>query len=282
MAIHQTRNIKGVLTWFAGLAVLGAGAWFAIDWFNERQTTRQTNRYLLEIIGMAGVADSSDFHQRVDKVRLFINDNSIHKVDQAFWANHGNPASFAGSLLSYAKGNSTEPVHMECSTRAGLMTRILGALGYETRTVAIFNSRTNLKSHSFLEVLNPETRLWETQDPDYDIYWRSKSSGERISLADAAENVGEIEPCGREFCGWNYVSRESIKAERLKDYLDIISITAKQKAMRYSLYTSRADLSRTYSKGQKQGAFCKVEAKRCEHGFFDIRKYSTDAAGLPR
>jgi hypothetical protein len=130
--------------------------------------------------------------------------------------------------------------------------------------------------------MNPETGRWETQDPDYDIYWRSKKSAERISLADAAEAIGEIEPCGRESCSWDHVSREGIRAEKLIDYLDIISITVKQKAIRYALYTSRADLSTTYSKGLKQGAFCQVEAKRCKDGFFDITKYSTYAAGLPR
>jgi hypothetical protein len=160
--------------------------------------------------------------------------------------------------------------------------RILGALGYETRIIAIFNSRTNLKSHSFLEVMNPETGRWETQDPDYDIYWQSKNSAERISLADAAEGIVEIEPCGRESCGWHHMSREGIRAEVLLNYLDIISITSKQKAIRYALYTSRADLNQTYSKGRKRGVFCEVEAKRCKQGFYDIRKYSSYTAGLPR
>ena len=58
---------------------------------------------------------------------------------------------------------------MECSSRTILMGLILRALGYETRVVAIFDSRTNLKSHSFLEVINPATGRWETQDADFDI-----------------------------------------------------------------------------------------------------------------
>jgi hypothetical protein len=37
-----------------------------------------------------------------------------------------------------------------------------------------------------------------------------------------------------------------------------------------------------YRKGSKHGTFCQVEAKRCKNGFFDITKYSTYAAGLPR
>ena len=282
MALNQSRTLKRVLAGVAGIAVIGGAVWFAADWFHEQWMTRRTNAYVTDIITMLGLADTPDFHQQIDKVRIFINDNSIHKMDEAFWASHGNTAAFAAGVLAHAKRLSTEPVHMECSTRSNLMTRILDALDYETRIVAIFNSRTNLKSHSFLEVMNPETGRWETQDPDYDIYWRSKKSAERISLADMAEAIGEIEPCGRKSCGWNHVSREGIRAEKLIDYLDIISITAKQKSMRYALYTSRADLSTTYSKGPKQGAFCQVEAKRCKHGFFEITKYSTYAAGLTR
>ena len=125
--------------------------------------------------------------------------------------------------------------------------------------------------------MNPQTKRWETQDADYDIYWRSKSSGERISLADSAQSVDDIEPCGRSDCGWNHAR----KAEKLIHYLDIISITAKEKALRFALYTSRAELNRIYSKGQKRGTFCEVEAKRCEHGFYDITKYSTYEPGLP-
>jgi hypothetical protein len=81
------------------------------------------------------------------------------------------------AYLLMQKGLRAEPVHMECSTRTNLMKSILQALGYDTRVVAIFNSKTNLRSHSFLEVMNPETKRWETQDVDYDIYLAQQSVG---------------------------------------------------------------------------------------------------------
>jgi hypothetical protein len=279
MALIRGGNGKRFLAGFVGLAVIGTGVWFAIDWYREKQIARGTDAHIQEIIAMLGLAGMPNFHQRIDKVRTFINDNSQHKIDQAFRANQGNAAAFAGGVLAHAKGEA-EPVHMECSTRSNLMGRVLSALGYETRMVAIFDSQTNLKSHSFLEVLNPKTGLWETQDADYDIYWRNIASTQRISLAEAAEAIDEIEPCGREGCGWEHESREGIRAQKLKSYLDIITI--KGKDVRYALYTSRADLSRTYSKGQKKGAFCDVEAKRCKLGFFDIRIYSSYGTGFPR
>jgi len=274
--------LKRILVGIAGTALIGGALWLARDWVNEHRTEARTDAYVQEMISMLDLAAMRDFHRRLDKVRIFINDNSIHKIDKAFRANRGNPDVFAAGVLAHAKGIAAEPVHMECSTRTNLMSSILQALGYDTRVVAIFNSKTNLRSHSFLEVMNPETKRWETQDADYDIYWRGKGSSGRISLANAAQSIDGIEPCGRNECGWGQVSREGIKAKKLTNYLDVISITAKQKAVRYALFTSRADLNRTYSKGSKQGSFCQVEAKRCQHGFYDITKYSSYEPGLPR
>lgn len=254
----------------------------AVDLFLERRMAARTDSHVQEILSMMNLEGVPDFHQRLDKVRTFINDHSVHKIDKAFRANQGRPASFLAGILAHAKGMAAEPIHMECSTRTGAMGQILKALGYDTRVIAIFNSRTNLRSHSFLEVMNPHTKRWETQDADYDIYWRSKSSGERISLADSARFVDKIEPCGRNECGWGHASREGIKANKVIDYLDIVSITAKEKALRFALYTSRAELNRTYSKRRKQGVFCEVEAKRCKHGFYDITKYSTYEPGSSR
>jgi hypothetical protein len=281
MALRKTKIGRLLLAGIAA-ALLVVLAWVAIDEIGDYRTAKAANAHAQEIVSILGLKATPDFHQQLDKVRTFVNDNSDHEIDDAFRANQGNLAAFAAGVLAHAKGKSPEPIHMECSTRTTLMVLILGALGYETRVVAIFNSRTNLKSHSFLEVKNPKTGHWETQDADFDIYWRSKNSGERISLADTAEIIDDIEPCGRDTCGWDHVSPEGRKADKLKSYLDIISITDRQRDIRYALFTSRADLTRTYRKGSEQGAFCEVEDKRCKQGFYDIRKYSSYAAGLPR
>jgi hypothetical protein len=284
MPIVKARSINRVLVALLGIALVGGVIWFSIHWMRERQATKLMNTYLQEIISMLSLPASSHFHQRMDKVRSFINDHSKHKIDGAFFANRGDPFLYAAGLIAHAKNPSIEPVHMECSVRSNVMARILEAMGYETRIVAIFNTKSdrNLNSHSFLEVLNPETGQWETQDADYDIYWKRKDSSGRISLADAAEDVADIEPCGRERCGWDHVSREGKKARKLRKYLDIISITDKQRGIRYALYTSRADLSRLYSKGRKRGTFCQTEAQRCKQGFYDIRIFSSYAAGQSR
>jgi hypothetical protein len=76
--------------------------------------------------------------------------------------------------------------------RSNLMSAVLEKLGYETRIIALFDTDDEgLRSHTFLEVRNPETGRWETQDPDFDLYWISKSSGLRVSLAEAAEDLSK-------------------------------------------------------------------------------------------
>jgi hypothetical protein len=57
----------------------------------------------------------------------------------------------------------------------------------------------------------------------------------------------------------------------LKTFLDIVSITDRENSLRYAVYTSRADRGRAYRKKGEAGSFCKIEAKRCEDGFHDIR-----------
>ena len=264
----------------AGIFLVGGLGWFLADAARERRMAKLTGAHVREIVSMLALAP--DFHQQLDGVRIFINDHSKQKVDEAFRANQGNSAAFAAGVVGHAKNPSLEPIHMECSTRSNLMANVLQTMGYTTRIVAIFNTRTNLSSHSFLEVMNPETERWETQDPTFDIYWRRKESKERISLVDEAEGIEDIEPCGRDSCGWDHVSREGIKAAKLRTYLDVISVTDKQRAIRYALYTSRADLERIYTKARKRGTFCEVEAKRCKQGFYDLRRFSSYAAGLPR
>ena len=87
---------------------------------------------------------------------------------------------------------------------------------------------------------NPATGDWETQDADCDIYWRDKESGERISLAEKAEGLDAIEPCGRDGCGWDHASREDLKPDMLKTFLDIVSITDRESGRRRPAFRGRS------------------------------------------
>ena len=99
-----------------------------------------------------------------------------------FW-NLNRKRAFTTAILAHARGTRAEPVPMECASRSNVMGAVLHALGYETRRIALFDTDTeNLKGHTFLEVLNPLTGQWESQDPLYDIYWIKKGTSARASV----------------------------------------------------------------------------------------------------
>jgi hypothetical protein len=200
-----------------------------------------------------------------DAARAFIKKNSIHKTDEGF-----KRGGYAKKLIAFAKGEATEPPHMECATRTNLLNHVLKEMGYRTRKISIFDTETNLRSHTFLDVWNDDSQRWQTHDPDRDIWWRDRT-GQSVSLVDYAERLEEIEPCSPEGCGWK-------QAEKLRSKIDIISVTDQQRGKRYVVYTSRANLMAIYTKGNRRGVFCEVEPKRCADGFTAAVGASLNAA----
>jgi hypothetical protein len=227
------------------LVLLGA---CLVIWWQARGLESRRQQHVQEIVAMIG-RDATP-----DAARTFITANSVHKTDAEF-----RKGEHAAKLIAYAKGKSAEPAHMECSTRSNLLQHVLNEMGYRTRKVAIFDTDTNMESHTLLDVWNATARRWETQDADFGIWWQDLK-GNRVSLADYAQKPDKIVPCSAKGCDWSH-------AKRLEQYLDIISITDKSTGERYAIYTTRADLRRIYTKGNKRGLFCEVEAKRCTDGF---------------
>jgi hypothetical protein len=246
--------------------VIYLGGRAALDWRRARLMDDRAD----EIIALMRIPPQSDFHQTVDAVRMFINDHSQDKVDAVFRAMNGNKVAFADGVIAHARDPSLERVHMECSTRTNLFGRVLRRMGYETRTIALFKAKGGYTSHSFLDVLNPEAKRWETQDADYDLYWVSLASGERVSLAEAAGNLDDLRPCGRSLCGWDVVSRDGHRPKSLVKLLDILSVTSKERDVRYSVYTPRANVEQIFDIGGRTGTYCQVMAKRCRDGFHPI------------
>ena len=121
-----------------------------------------------EIIRLIEVRPSAPFHETVDAVRIFINDHSQTKAGRTFHAMNRDNVAFAEGIIAHAHDASVERVHMECSTRAYLMTRVLRSMGVETRG-RNFRYHGDYSSHSFLEGLNAESKTWEAVDPDYDL-----------------------------------------------------------------------------------------------------------------
>ena len=280
MCVFGTNRAKAIVL----IALLGAQA--SVDLssavFAQGNENEGDAANVQAIITVLDLGATRDFHQQLDKVRTFINDHSQHKIDTAFWDLVEHPDAFAERLIAHFHDASVEPVHMECSTPSKLMASILSGAGLETRLVSIYDTNSDLRSHTFLEVINPETKEWETQDPDYDIYWVTKGSNQRVSVVETATDIDAVEPCGRIACGWNIRSRERKKTEKLRSYFDIISIKGISRPGNYALYTARADITKVFSIGKKRGTFCQIETDRCNDGFYDLANFSSYAPGQAR
>ena len=258
--------------------ILIAAAWIGIDRFREARNDKAYDAKLDRIVALMELPAEDDVHARFDRVRGFVNDHTRHKVDAAFYAMVGDRNGIAERVIAHAQDKTEDRVHMECASRTNLMGGVMRKLGYETRVVAIFDTQKGLRSHSFLDVKNPNTGQWESQDADHDLYWKSRSRGERVSVADAAEDIDDLLPCNRDRCGWDLVSRENIKVERLPAFLDIINVTRKELDESYALYTSRADLKAVHEIKGEKGGFCDIYAKRCSDGFLPFAENAGSAA----
>jgi hypothetical protein len=220
---------------------------------------------LKKIISLLPTSDQAEPEQRFDAVRHFVNRNSRHAKNEEFRRLLGHENRMVEELIAYATGQRSEPVPLLCGARSNIMSAVLRKLGYETRIVALFDTDDDeLPSHTFLEVKNPETGSWETQDPDFDLYWISKSSGERVSLADGAEDLSAIEPCHRPGeCGADTGKAASV----LPDYLDILCVTNMVNGKRFCRFTTRAKPDRTFARNGDRGRFCDLMPNRCALGF---------------
>src|SRR5262245_7141533 len=99
MALHQNRRVRLILSWIAGAAFIGAALWLAADLFNEQRVNARLNAHVKAIITLLELDSTPAFRQRLDKIRKFINDNSVHEIDQQFRVNQRNPDSFSAGLL---------------------------------------------------------------------------------------------------------------------------------------------------------------------------------------
>ncbi|MGH6865581.1 MAG: hypothetical protein ACREDO_05295 [Methyloceanibacter sp.] len=234
----------------AVLAIIG------VAYYRDKQADAERDADIKTIVKLSAIPVGATPQAVFDKVRAFVTTNSIHEIDAEFRKLRGE-RGFAKALIARAEGKRAEPVHMECSTRSNVMGTALRKLGYTTRTVALFDADSP-KSHSFLDVLNPVTGKWESQDPDYDFYWVDHD-GKRVSVFEVAENPDAFKPCQGDVCGWELEAVHGAKAVRIRELLEILTVTDKERGYRIARYTSRAG-------ADKAKQFCETHDKWCKDG----------------
>lgn len=118
--------------------------------------------------------------KRIDFIRDWVYRNSIHKID----AEHDQYAYDTPRILSMlwrSCQTSEDYPHLSCGPRAYAMKAILDDLRIPNRIIMIFpNNNFEINGHTFLEIFNRDTRNWELQDPDFDIFYIDTHNRKRL------------------------------------------------------------------------------------------------------
>lgn len=257
------RNIRLLILAALGLTALG----FAIDEGLDYWKKRQNQAAYEAILPYTKVADAASFDAEMDALRSFVNTHSLHKIDALFKSYWRDSREIARRTLAYAKGETTEKPHLECSTRSGMMGSFTKALGYRTRSVSVYGVQDGLLlSHTFLEIQNPETQQWQVQDPDLDLYYKVAATGARASIHDLiAQEIEDIIPCNSSgACGWDIVSPEDFPATKMHKYMGLASVNDYQVKDRPLLVnTRRFDLDKPVTYRKADAPYCQHLEKNC-------------------
>jgi hypothetical protein len=262
---------KPLLLIILSLAVVITAGDFSIRFYRKAQQEKIFQGQIGELLALSGVDRVKEFHERVDLMRNFINKNSFHKIDAAFYATWRDDTKLAGEVIDYVKKGAAEPPHLECSTRSHLLLNMYRAAGYEARSIVVFRLAEELPSHTFVEVYDPAEKQWEIQDPDYNIYWRRIKIGpgpeKRTAISDMLGKYAAAEACGEGRCGPDHIARKVRIVPFLAPYFKIASIIDRERNERLSLYAPGVDPNATYKAGNRTGTFCALIAKNCRDGF---------------
>ena len=140
---------------------------------------------------------------RLDFIRQWVNQNSIHLIDKQHNKYAFNTPLVLAMLWKTHQTNQN-PAHLSCGPRTLAMQAILNELGIQNRMVYIFTDNyPQVRSHTFLEVFNRETRQWEVQDPDFNLYYVNLQTQRRVATADLL--WGDLEtlvPASQAGMGW--------------------------------------------------------------------------------
>ncbi len=248
---------------------------YGIDTIKDERKRQFEIAAYAPLIELIGIEDGDNLNVISDKVRLFVNKNSIHNIDEEFRSHWGEHDVVGEKLYNYATQKSNKPVHLECSSRRAAMERIMQGLGYRTRSVDLYSHTPEYAAHSLLEVLDPKTNQWIAQDPGFNIFWTMKDTGKRISMVDAVKyGPDNIIPCHTDsLCGWDLTGYggQSIPSV-LKKYLGMavtIDRIAKIRNMYY--HPDIFPIEQTQPiKGKGQMTYCAYRKKNCRGEIIDM------------
>jgi hypothetical protein len=266
-------TLRRFLVFLLCFALLAAAAAGAAAKYRSYKKEKRIDALAGELTALAGIKPEMGFHEKADAVRAFIQKNSRHDINAEFKKNWRDEPKMMGLLAAHARKPGEKPPPMECSTRSAALVRMMRRLGYQAHSVAVyklplFKGEKDLLSHTFTEVLNPETKHWEVQDPDLNLFWRFKKDGSRAGAEDLLSHpLAEVEPCSApDQCGYQVP-----QGDKAASYMNVMSIRDADNGKRPLIVNaSRFDLDKPFLVKGAPVKFCDYIEKDCRQ---EIRIY---------
>lgn len=260
----QKIRTQAIIVLIAGLVMLAplhanaqqqAHSWWLAAFPQSAAAQNPITTQSMALLSRIDVPPDASFHQTIDAMRAFIQNHSLHMIDDEFYRNWGNIAGLMQIIGTNAQNSAAPKAHMECATRSAVMYHMLTTLGYHVRPVVVYPPDDPSKSHTFLEVMNPDTHKWEVQDPDMNLYWIFKNTKKRASLADLLSHPlkDTFLPCRRpDDC--SYTDREN--AEFLRKFALASPIDIKDGRADWVLNPQRFSPDHKFLQGKRSFMYC--------------------------
>ncbi len=144
--------------------------------------------------------------------RQFVYDHSIHRIDEEHQRYALNTPVVLRMLRDHYRTGRAPP-HLSCGPRALALAAILDALSIENRIVDVFSGDyEDVRSHTFVEVFDEQSRRWAIQDPDFDVTYEDRRTGQPVCLMRLI--LGDLEsaiPVSRRGRGWEINQVDHLK-----------------------------------------------------------------------
>ncbi len=199
--------------------------------------------------------------QKIISLRHCVFMNTIFTTDKRMGEMWQDRAAMMDWLEDYSSKSRRAPPPMECSYRARTLGRTLRVLGYQAHTIVVTRGADNFNDHVIVEVLNPDTKKWEIQDPSFDVQYVAKKDKSVMSIKDLLTvDFDKMIPCNYEGkCDWLMKTMEDFDVVRNQDYMGSAYIKHDK-----TLYLGRGFNENKPRKYQgKEMSFCQIHPDWC-------------------
>ena len=227
---------------------------------------RKSDPIAERVVETIGISDSDSFHEKTDKIRQFVHQSSIHRIDDELYT-YIYDSDRILEMLEASYLEKQPPPGLECWTRSNAMIRLAYSAGVRTRQVIVYRPIDGYLSHTLLEVYNPATDAWEMQDPEYNMFYIDTEQTRRASITDLVTNSYDaFMPCSDEnTCGWDISSQEHHDPKVLYEYFGLATYPDGETAI-VLVNDDRFPFSETFMLDGRRIQFCEIKPALCDDG----------------